>query len=106
MRSGNFAIRLVHLSVGWRYWAFRLYDCEDEQYGLDPNGYATQAEALQAVNSAQQQEKGETDPGPGQTTAPATSSVQKGDPMLTRQDLEKLGHTTRGTYRGPLDFKL
>ena len=26
--------------------------------------------------------------------------------MLSRQDLEKLGHKVRGTYRGPLDWKL
>lgn len=26
--------------------------------------------------------------------------------MLSRQDLEKLGHKVKGTYRGPLSFKL
>lgn len=26
--------------------------------------------------------------------------------MMTRQDLERLGHEVRGTYRGPLDWEL
>jgi len=26
--------------------------------------------------------------------------------MLSRQDLENLGHKVRGTYRGPLDWSL
>lgn len=49
-----FAIRLIRLHVGWRYWAylrFATYDM-DAALGLEENGYATAEEAQQAVCAA------------------------------------------------------
>ena len=45
----RFAIRLIHLNVGWRYWAFERHTARDVEVGLDPNGYPTQEAAEAAV---------------------------------------------------------
>lgn len=47
--DGRYAVRLVHLYVGWRYWAFRLPDCEDVEAGLDPEGYQSMSAAKDAI---------------------------------------------------------
>lgn len=51
-RRNRFAIRLVHLTVGWRYWAFERRTGYDVEVGLDPNGYGTLEEAEAAVQEA------------------------------------------------------
>jgi len=49
--SDRFAIRLVHLNVGWRYYAWERHTGYAEEVGLDPNGYPTLEAAEQAVAS-------------------------------------------------------
>lgn len=47
-RVGRWAIRLVHLNAGWRYWVFEHSGAGDE---LSPEGYPTAAEAFAAAKA-------------------------------------------------------
>lgn len=49
LTSPRFAIRLVHLAVGQRYWAFERLTGYDVEVGLDANGYGSEAEARAAI---------------------------------------------------------
>jgi len=48
-KSVRFAIRLVHLNDGWRYWVFERRTGEDVGVGFSAGGYATRQEALDAL---------------------------------------------------------
>jgi hypothetical protein len=48
-KCGRFAVRLVHLNAGWRYWAFDRNTGEDVEVGLREDGYESMAAARRAV---------------------------------------------------------
>jgi len=54
-----FAVRLLHLAVGWRYWAFHRHTGYDTEYGLSGKGYGTEEEAWAAVKQAMKELKDE-----------------------------------------------
>lgn len=51
--SGRFAVRLVHLAAGWRYWAFERFTGADDELGLSADGYTSMAMAVPAAKRAE-----------------------------------------------------
>lgn len=47
-KRGRWAIRLVHLNAGWRYWVFERH-CGERELG----DFSTEAEAQAAVHAAE-----------------------------------------------------
>ena len=48
-RYGRFAISLVHLNCGWRYWARERITGNETKHGLSEHGYPTLEAAKTAV---------------------------------------------------------
>lgn len=50
--NGGFAVRFVHLSLGWRFWAFEVATGFDVERGLSADGYESRSEAMAAIAKA------------------------------------------------------
>jgi hypothetical protein len=46
----DFAVQLVHLTEGWRHWAWHRETGEDAKIGLREDGYGTEDEARAAIH--------------------------------------------------------
>jgi hypothetical protein len=47
-----FAVRLVHMNNGWRFWAFHVSTGADVEFGLRADGYESEAAAMRAIAKA------------------------------------------------------